>query len=108
MAAFTFAQVGAPWMPDLPKASSQGQMTRRFFARCEMVMVPSFRRHGQAARLPVHANEVAAGRPHERITFTGDDNDLRARTVAMRFFIRAGFYGHNMAYHRIAGEMNTQ
>ena len=108
MAAFVFAQVRTPRMADVTQTSSEREMSGRLFAGREVMMVPAFRGHEQASRLPVHANEVSAGRPHERVTFAAKHNDLCARAMPVRFLIGAGFDRHDVANHRITRKMNTQ
>src|SRR5262249_13702325 len=65
-------------------------------------------RNEKAAHSPVHAQKVATGSPKREEPLTSDENTLRPGPVAMGFFIRAGFYRHDMAHHRVAGEVNTQ
>src|SRR5215471_6401594 len=78
------------------------------FAGGEMMMVPAFRRHEQTSRPPVDPNKFAAWRPHQRITFAGNNNHLCPRAMAMSFFVSAGFDSHDMADHGVTGKMNTQ
>src|SRR5262249_9464655 len=56
----------------------------------------------------VPPKKVPTRSPQKRVTLTSNNNTLRPGTVAMGFFIRAGFYRHDMAHHRVAGEVNTQ
>src|SRR5215470_14890439 len=95
-------------MSHMPESSSQREMARGLFARRKVMMIPAFGRDQEASRFPIHANEIAAGWPHERITFARDNDDLSTGTVSMRFFISTGFHRHDMTHHRITGEMNAQ
>src|SRR5919108_2181212 len=108
MAAFTFAQIGPPRIAHLPQPAAQRQMTGWFFARREVVMIPAFRRDEQASRLPIDAHEFSTRLPHERISFAGDDDDLRSGSMAMRLFVGPRFDSHDVTDHRITGKMNAQ
>src|SRR5919106_5224730 len=108
MPAFVFAQVGTPGMADLAEATAERQMAGRFFARREVMMIPAFRRHEQASRFPIDPHKLSTRRPHERISFAGNDDDLGSGSVAMRLLIGSRFDGHDVTDHRISGKMNTQ
>src|SRR4029077_11660763 len=73
-----------------------------------MMMIPSFGRHQETSLAPIHANEIAARRPHETVTFSTQDDDLGSRCMPVRFSISAAFDLHDMAHHRIAGGINAQ
>src|SRR4030095_1623282 len=83
-------------------------MAGSLLASRKMVMIPTFRWHKQASGLPIDSNKFASGRPHERITFARDHDDLSAWSMTMRFLVRAGFDGHDVADHGVAGKMNSQ
>src|SRR5215510_12047372 len=108
MPTFVFAQIRPPRMAHLTETATQREMPGGLFAGGEMMMVPTFRRHEQTSRLPVDPNKFAAGRPHQRIPFAGNDNHLCSRAMAMSFFVSAGFDSHDMADHGVAGKVNAQ
>src|SRR5215813_6303633 len=108
MPTFVFAQIRPPRMAHLTETPTQREMPGGLFAGGEMMMVPTFRRHEQTSRLPVDPNKFAAGRPHEGITFTANDNHLCPRAMAMSFLVSAGFDSHDMADHGVTGKMNAQ
>jgi hypothetical protein len=108
VATFMLAQVRPRGMADVAQPPAQSKMARGLCARGEVMMVLAFRRNEQASRLPVDAHEFFAGIPRERVALVGDDDDLRAGTMTVSFFVSAGFDGHDVADHRIAREVNAQ
>src|SRR5690349_7973898 len=50
-------------------------------------MKPSFRRNHDRTRPPIHPRHFLSFRPEERITFAGENEDVRAGTVPMRLFV---------------------
>src|SRR5690349_8875903 len=104
MTAFVFAQIRPPRMADLAQSSAQRQMARGFLAYRKMMMIPSLWWDKQASRLPIDPHHFAfsAGIPHERVTLAGDNDDLSAGPVPVRFFIGTGLDGHDMTDHRIS------
>src|SRR5882672_1318613 len=85
-------------------------MARRVFTGGEMVMIPPFGRHEQAARLPIDTHHVVffSRIPHERVTFAGDDDYLGAGSMPVRFFVSARLDRHDMTDHGIPREVNAQ
>ncbi len=106
--ALALANRRPPWSSNLAQPSPQSQMAGRFPTCRKVMMIPPFGRHQQASSSPIHPDEFSAGRPHERIPPTAQDNDLRAGPVAVRFLVGSRFDGHNMPDHRVAGEMNSK
>src|SRR5512138_2899252 len=68
-------------------------------------MKPSFRRNHDRTRLPIHPRHFLSFRPEERITFAGENENVRAGTVAVRLLVntdrKAGYMRPRHAFRHL-------
>src|SRR5689334_3702873 len=95
-------------MTHMTQSAPERKMPGGLFARRKVMMIPTFGRDEQASRFPIDAHEFAARRPHQRVAPAGDDDDLRAGSMAMCFFISSGLDRHDVPDHRISRKMNSE
>src|SRR2546426_7538371 len=102
--AFTFRDGGEIIFADATLAAPQGQMQPGFRAGGKVRVIPSFRRHQQAALAPVDFYKRFLSRvvfrPHEGVTLAAQHNHLRAGAMVMGLSISAAADGHDMTDHR--------
>ena len=70
-------------------------------------MQPHVRRHDHGADLPLVVARLVALRPHQRIAFAGQDDDVRARPVGVRLLVGADRELRDVAVERALGEVEA-
>ena len=85
----------------------EGEIARRRRAGVEVLMQPHVRRHDHGADLPLVVARLVALRPHQRIAFAGEDDDMRARSVRVRLLVGADRELRDVAVERALGEVEA-
>ena len=77
----------------------EGEIARRRRAGVEVLVEHPVRRHDQRADMPVEALRLLAFMPHQREALAGQDDDVRARPVAVRLLVGADRELRDVARH---------
>src|SRR5687768_5486556 len=62
-------------------------------------MKPTFGRHDNRARLPIHSGHLFAFRPQQGIVFSGENKYMRPWTMTMGLFVNADGKTRNVRTH---------
>src|ERR1041385_8471736 len=97
--------VGKPHEAIAPAAPAKRQVTCRHRAGVEVLVEPLVRRHDDAPLPPVNAPHILSLGPEDRVALSAEDDDVRARAVAVTLLVSADREFGDVAAHRLAGEV---
>src|SRR5215510_1840069 len=81
-------------------------MPSRLGTNVEVLMKPAFRRHQQAAGMPIVSFELFALSPHHRKALTLENDHVRSRTMAVGFLVGPYWELRDMGRHNVVGHLN--